>query len=149
MYYCCLYKYTNTFHVFNLDCYQNKLVHNFIRCSSCIDLKRCLWDQAWPPSHTLLGDSTRWRRLINLPVAHPEHLFDSKDDKVLISYSFTLFLFFLLPLSLQSLSIIFNSFLSWLSHILFINYKVIFQSLLSYPLFSIIASSFYFSYPLY
>ena len=51
-----------------------------IRCSRCIDLRRHLWDQAWLPTNTLLGDSTCWRRSINLPVAHPEHLFDSLNN---------------------------------------------------------------------
>ena len=51
-----------------------------IRSSRCIDLRRRLWDQAWLPTNTLLGDSTCWRRSINLPVAHPEHLFDSLNN---------------------------------------------------------------------
>ena len=50
------------------------LVHIFIRCSLCIDLRRRLWYQAG--LSTMLGDSNRWRGSVNLPVAHLEHLFD-------------------------------------------------------------------------
>ena len=42
--------------------------------ASNIYQKRHLWYQA--RLSTTLGDSNRWRGSINLPVAHPEHLFD-------------------------------------------------------------------------
>ena len=100
------------------------LIHNFIRGSLCIDLKRSLWLHAL--LSTTLGDSNCWWGSINLRFSHPEHLFDLTNNF----------------LSFKKLSTQRNDYCSFFS----LNYKNFFQFFLSlfWPLTKIFFS-YYFS----